>query len=132
MRLKMAVFAPMPSASYSVTAAVNAGRFRSTRMAYRRSWARLCRKGIRHLDVGRNGRSDHAAPGTSDVPGAVMGSTFETADWLARACDYFATVSFNASNRIWIAGPTASTGRNSASPCIDITPSAGTMTGVKP
>ena len=42
------------------------------------------------------------------------------------------TVARIASYRISIAGPRASTGTNSASPCIDATASAGTITGVKP
>jgi hypothetical protein len=63
---------------------------------------------------------------------AVVLMRAHRAELQATAPVYFETVSFNASNRICIAGPTLSTGRNSASPCIDITPTAGTITGVKP
>ena len=42
--LKIAVFAPMPSASVSTTAAVKAGALRSARTAYRKSCSRPCTK----------------------------------------------------------------------------------------
>lgn len=64
--------------------------------------------------------SDEGFAELQEFEGAVPAS------YLARA------VSFNASKRIWIAGPSASTGMNSASPCIDRIDAAGMMPGKMP
>ena len=51
---------------------------------------------------------------------------------LSRVVHWFVPRAEDALFLTGIAGATASTGRYSASPCIDITASAGTMTGVNP
>lgn len=48
------------------------------------------------------------------------------------ADDYFDAVCFSASNSISIAGPSASSGTNSASPCMDAMAAAGRTAGTKP
>ena len=77
-------------------------------------------------------RAIPATPSISaaEVPrAAVPGSNVEIRPGHRDPCE---AVCLIASNRIWIAGPIASTGMNSASPCIDMIDAAGTIPGKKP
>ena len=78
--LKMMALAPMPSVSVTTTTAVNAGAFRSDRIAYRRSIARRS-EAIAHLPDVIAGGSAHA----TETRSASRRGQPRLADWISRA-----------------------------------------------
>src|SRR6266571_3499815 len=55
-KLKMAVFMPMPSASVSTATIVNPGDLRSWRRAKRKSFMSLCAQSLNGIDMGGTAR----------------------------------------------------------------------------